>query len=117
MRSLHPAERDDVLVAEPKPMVADVLEHAALIIEEFGWQRTEWGNKTKGFCVMGAIVEAGGGTRFNEHALFMDPAYTSALTPVIHDHPGRWNDRSAHTAHEVTAALREAARRVREARP
>lgn len=122
-----PQSGDDVLVAEPKPMVAnpvaDVLERAALYIEEFGWVQGYIGDRTLGFCGVGGIYMADTGSERGHDGKLTaigDAAHRALCSAVgLKEFQGfgtHFNDTPGRTAHEVTAALREAARRVREAR-
>jgi hypothetical protein len=86
-----------------EPTTADVLERAADIIEEVGWIQGEYGDASKGLCILGAIGMAwrsfGGSFRAvpDSHALLGLP--NAAV----------WNDARGRTKQQVVRRLREAA--------
>lgn len=91
--------------------VADVLRHAALLIEERGWKQDDLGDQTGPYCAWGGIAVASGAldlrmdmrsNAIEEEALRFFQMYLGESVPGFNDAPGR-------TAAEVTAALRAAA--------
>lgn len=90
---------------------ADVLRHAALLIEERGWCQNEVSTKDGRLCAWGAIV-------YRDN--WVSPLWSQA-TGRFADYLGaredddpvgiiaEWNDKRSRTAAEVIAALRAAA--------
>ena len=93
--------RPAVVPAEPRvKTVADVLRHAALLIEERGWCQVDFERDDGAHCMVGAIIAV---TRYDglgveAHRFMMSHGYGIGF-----------NDASGRTASEVTAALRAAA--------
>lgn len=109
-------EREIVEVVAPAEVTAaDVLNRAADLLEEFGWQQVVRGSKRSGImCAVGAVGEA-----FRDFGAPLDRAYyfgegvEVALKSVgIRDSDGLWifNDADGRTKAEVVAKLREAAK-------
>jgi hypothetical protein len=99
-------------VAPREKTPADVLRHAALVIEERGWTQGDFSSGEAGpYCAMGAIAVALEGDPVP--TVLRNPAY-SALTRYLGlgQNFGRaftWNDDDGRTAEEVTSTLRSAA--------
>jgi hypothetical protein len=90
---------------------ADVLRHAARIIEERGWCRGELQDNQGAVCAWGAIDTAlAGGVRYEVHdeERLALQALGASLGISWSDVPF-WNDHPHRTAAEVIAALRDAA--------
>lgn len=95
---------------------ADILEHAADLIDTYGHLKGRTGNRDIGFCLVGAI-----------HAAVCDYERHDQRTPsrvpliyLVANHVGfdrlaitRWNDASERTHGEVTDALRHTAKDIR----
>lgn len=112
--------------AAPAKTTADILEHAALIIEERGWTQDQYGieNPETGdftqqgpHCAVGAIA-----TAYGDHLRYMGSAaedalkeYLSGENPELDYADGIevWNDSPNRTEAEVVAALRGAAKAAR----
>jgi hypothetical protein len=75
------------------------------IIRTYGWKQNDYGNKTEGFCILGALHCAGGS----------DPFWSAACPVILHqcdliqDYVGKlpdvWNDEPGRMKDEVIAAL------------
>lgn len=109
---------------------ADVLRHAALIIEEHGWNQGNYMDAQGHVCAMGAIGKALGAPWYDsgqgfESSYYRIEPYTShetlhsaaVLALMAKINPGdraprgvpEWNDDVGRTRDEVIAALRAAA--------
>lgn len=96
--------------AAPTKTVADVLLHAARLIEEHGWWNGEMTKQAlTGHCALTAIDDAGGDWRIANQGW---DALTAHLGLRDHDDIPDWNDRQPNGA-AVTAALRAAAQAAR----
>jgi hypothetical protein len=82
----------------------DVLLHAALLIEERGWNQGSYQQDGR-LCLLGAINLAQTG----RHDKWNDMEATLAVRGVLPTSCGDWNDAPGRTAAEVIAALRAAA--------
>ena len=114
-------ETRPVEVPTREKSVADVLRHAARIIEERGWCQDRIGTSGGAVCAIGAIKEADPATgvdamnwqrrlawrtmRFAERALQLPIPPEGALRRPLSE----FNDAPGRTAAEVIAALRAAA--------
>jgi hypothetical protein len=96
---------------------ADVLRHAARIIEERGWCRGELQDNQGAVCAMGAVHLAVAGKEYGAEILSSgwrlqgdaENAIKHYLGLSADDNVEDWNDKTPHTAAEVIAALRAAA--------
>lgn len=114
--------------AEPREKsLANVLRHAALVIEERGWTTGEPVSPTGKVCAWGGIRVAvyGDGPADDPADIDVEAAATAVLAgfvrtyqPTLHDESdgirdigavAAFNDAAGRTAEEVTAALRAAA--------
>lgn len=89
----------------------DVLHRAADLLEEFGWCQYDVGGKDRGFCVMGAVMEANrdyGRDYFQDHAVLGNLVWGD-LPRDWGGFPIDWNNAPGRTKAEVVARLREAA--------
>lgn len=110
-------------VAPTTKTTADVLEHAALIIEERGWTQQTYVDPLGRVCVLGAIALAQGTSEDDvpEKMAKAATAAEKALEVVLPlrfaesgMRPASWfNDDPATKAGDVVAALRRAAELVR----
>jgi hypothetical protein len=95
--------------------VADVLRHAALIIEERGWhndQPSVYQTRQGTVCMIGAVASA---TGLSDPDIDPWPTVVDAVREFLRDRlrdvscAEEWNDAPGRTAPEVTVALRAAA--------
>jgi hypothetical protein len=100
----------------PTKTVADVLRHAARIIEERGWYQGyySWGldrNEPDSgpVCALGAIGVAYGGSAGAIDDFPFDDPVVGLAHRFMGGEAAYWNDAQGRTAAEVTAALRSAA--------
>lgn len=102
-------------------LVSEILDKAADLIEPEGaWTRNALARRPDGhligpleegatcWCLYGALDRVTGVSGYDGQA-------ATALSNVIDDYVSEWNDRPARTQQEVVTALREAARKEREA--
>lgn len=105
-------ETRPVPATEPKvKTVADVLRHAARIIEERGLGQGAY-ESDAGLCIYGAIALAQQGSstpRFDDESRQPQFAAYRYIVDTFDVSPIPWNDAPGRTAAEVTAALRAAA--------
>lgn len=111
----------EVEVPAREKSVADVLRHAARIIEERGWSDSDLVTDDGRFCAWGAIAAATGGMptlggvlpSFGEEdeqpALIALADYVNPRWIIAGGAVGCWNDYEAGSAEVVIAALRAAA--------
>lgn len=97
--------------------VADVLRHAALVIEERGWSHGQLRSDDGSVCVWGGIRTAvfgddeGNGFMEDKPAIRVLAESLGFPTTLHHGlgHVVEWNDAPGRIAEQVTAALRAAA--------
>lgn len=95
------------VTARPKT-AAEILDTAALLIEEHGWIQGTARNE-HGYCVVGAILEISRTSpRMNPYREVLKVLGRSCGSEIVD-----WNDTPGRQAWEVTAALRQAAKRAR----
>ena len=105
-------ERERTEVVAPQVTEADLLLHAADLLEEFGWCQGHIGSKELGyFCAVGALIAAGNdlGVTFLD---FVRPVIESFGRPErdVDQWPlATWNDEPDRTKSEVVTKLRERA--------
>lgn len=81
---------------------SEILECAAKLLEEYGWQQGLFGSDPKGpHCLVGALWVCGG------HASTLTANF-DVISPII------WNDRPGQSKDKVIAALRSAAEVARQ---
>lgn len=90
-----------------------ILLRAAELIEEFGWRQEAFGDKTRGMCAVGAIMEAGTELDFVHDREIMVAtedklAEHLKLRYSLIPHVPAWNDMTGRTKEQVVATLREA---------
>ena len=102
-------ETRPVVVPVREKSVADVLRHAARIIEERGWTQLEGSRSHPAsdsrVCLVGSVEVAGGSDAILYGNWFARWFGRYAGSPI----PMAWNDTPGRTAAEVIAALRAAA--------
>lgn len=105
-----------VLTESPVVTAADVLERAALILEEWNWCQGQLRDGDS-FCMLGAIAFASGMNPYD-----VPDSWDMQEPPTVYEeavgvlssvcpHKARWNDQEGRTKEEVIAMLREAAER------
>jgi hypothetical protein len=96
---------------------ADVLEKAAKVIEQRGWQQDDLGYLDHGpVCALGAIHAVVGARRMDVHgrkARLIDGAREAVERHVGGVAIGTWNDVASRTKRQVLATLRKAAADLR----
>lgn len=127
-------ERERVETPSRGVTVADVLERAADLLEEFGWCRSRAAQDASGecvvvtaatvdaFCLLGAYWRAGLDLDFDgfyeygpNWAAFPLQVARDRLAKAGLDKDDYWNDAPGRTKAEVVQALRSAAEKAREA--
>jgi hypothetical protein len=118
-------ERESVeeVVAPKEVTVADVLERAADILEEFDWCQGSSGSKAEGYmCAVGAIGEAvvdfgsAAGPFTTKDSPFRQACAILGWPKELDMWPlAVWNDKPGRTKAEVVAVLRSSAQKAREA--
>lgn len=109
----------ETTVEQPVATVADVLDRAADLLEEFGWCQKKAGSKFEGeMCAVGAIMESVddftgswgsvGRDLYNAACSIQGDASEATIWPLA-----IWNDAPGRTKAEVVARLRDAARAAR----
>ena len=106
-------ETRPVEVPAREKSVADVLRHAARIIEERGWCQGYFGTSSGPVCALGAVYAAGNGdpipTYTTQRQWEAIDALRDYLDVLMIPDISHWNDMQGRTAAEVIAALRAAA--------
>lgn len=98
----------EALVVE-EVTAADVLEHAADLLGEWGWLQCEWGGKHRGaFCMGGAIFEAVNDLVTHDR-LDLDDEAKRYAHDLCDGSFVKFNNARGRTKAEVVAKLREAA--------
>ena len=102
---------------------ADILERAATLIEERGWNQGWYVNGCGGLCTTGAMFAAVGmepvlgqdsnWNTFNEIAFRSAQAAWDRFTAHVAQHAPQWNDAPERTKEEVVSTLRAAAQAAR----
>lgn len=90
----------------------DVLHRAADLLEEFGWVQYDCGGKDRGFCLLGAVLEANRDFGRNVYAdleSLGDLVWSGLPRRTWGSFPIDWNNASGRTKEEVVTRLREAA--------
>lgn len=106
---LEPIVVEEVIIkANP---LADMYDHAASLIEEYGWVQGRFGNQVIGFCMIGAISY----TFIPKHSDAYNPLlYATGWNGVGHKSSiSIWNDTPGRTKEEVIAKLHEVASQLR----
>jgi len=87
------------------------LRRAADLIEEHGWVQGEYGNKRKGYCVIGALGREALPMTYHDAVVRLDaalpdtfPEKTSRFQRLV-----EWNDTPGRTRDEVLQLFRKAA--------
>lgn len=82
--------------------VKKILADAAALIRENGWVQEKYGSLGEGYCLVGAVIAASGGTG-RYHVAYR------VLTDEV-ENPLTWNDTKGRTQEEVLELLGRAAR-------
>lgn len=94
-------------IVEPRTKTtADVLRHAALLIEERGWAQGDYEVDGR-LCLLGSLNVATDGHSWSTAMLANEACFFMIRGGI----GAEWNDEPGRTAAEVTAALRTAADR------
>lgn len=88
------------------PELRKLLTDARALIEEHGWIQFDHGNSNRGYCLVGALVVAGGSSLDSSNNIARAQRRLLQLTDTMF--LTHWNDAEGRTQDEVLELLRRA---------